>query len=169
MSSPSSGCVGSGVTPRVRGAGLARGGGGARASRKRALSEGRGIAAPLENGALRAAATAGAIRAGLAAGAEDELGRRRRLGGEAGIVGEDEEATVEALAQFKAPAGVGASAWQLQPAGSEADRVVVGHDARIAATQVRGQSAGRRPPGRGRAPELPLYARRTRGRRRWRP
>lgn len=90
--------------------------------------------------------------------AKDERGGRR-LGGQTCVISEGEQAAIEALAQFKAPAGVGALAWQLKPAGPEADRVVVGHDARIAATQERGQIAGRRPPGRGRLGRGPRKAR----------
>ena len=90
-----------------------------------------------------------AIAAGAAAGAKDEVGGGRGLRGEALAVREDEEAAVQALAHLEAPAGVGAAARQLDPAGAEADGVVVGDDAGVATAQEGGEIAGGRAPGGG--------------------
>jgi hypothetical protein len=51
-----------------------------------------------------------AIAAGITAGREDKGGRRRRLRGEEQALIEDDEATIEELAQFHATASVGAAA-----------------------------------------------------------
>ena len=64
-------------------------------------------------------------------------------------VGEDEEAAVHALAHLQAAAGVGAAAWQLDPARAEADGVVVRDDAAVATAQDGGEIAGGGAPGGG--------------------
>jgi hypothetical protein len=71
------------------------------------------------------------------------------LRGEALAVSEDEEAAVQALAHLEPTAGVDAAARQLDPAGSEADAVVVGGDASVATAQVGGEIAGGGAPGSG--------------------
>ena len=111
---------------------------------KGAFSGGRGIAAPLGRAALRGGWTAAAIPTGAAAGAEDEVDGGRGLRNEAVAVREDEEAPVQALAHLEPPAGVGAAVGQLDPAGAEADGVVVGDDAGVATAQEGGEIAGGR-------------------------
>src|SRR4029453_409999 len=94
------------------------------------------------------------ITAGITAGREDESGRGGRLGGEEGVLIEDDEAAIEELAQFHATAGVGVAAGagrDLQPAGAQPHGVVAGDDARVAAAQDTVEIARRGAPrGRGR-------------------
>ena len=81
------------------------------------------------------------------AGAEDEIGSGSGLRGDTGVVGEDEQAAIQALAQLDAAAGVGARSGQLHPAGAEMDGIVPGDRAGIATAQHRRQIARRGAPG----------------------
>jgi len=93
--------------------------------------------------------TSAAIPTGAAAGAEDEVDGGRGLRGEALALREDEEAPVQALAPLEPSAGVGAAAGELDPAGPEADGVVVGHDAGVATAEEGREIAGDGAPGGG--------------------
>jgi len=109
-------------------------------------------------GVLRGVRTrdrAGPLGARGAAGLEDEV-EGRRLRGEDGALIQDAEAAIEELAQFDAAAGVGPvvrAGRQLDPAGPEADGVVTGDLARVAAAEDEGELA------RGDAPGGPRVAR----------
>src|SRR5215813_2982418 len=79
-----------------------------------------------------------AIAVRITPGREREGGRGRGLRGEQRTLIEDEQAAVEQLAQFHAPAGVRAparSGRQLQPARAEPHGVIAGDDATIPAAQ----------------------------------
>ena len=86
-------------------------------------------------------------------------------------VREDEEAAVQALAYLEPTAGVGAAARQLDPAGAEADGVVVGDDAGVATAQEGGEIAGSGTPRRdgvgGGAGKRRLKSARNSGRKAW--
>jgi len=60
---------------------------------------------------------------------------------------EHEQAAVEALAQLDAATDVGAVSRELYPAGPEADGIVVGDDARVAAAEAAREVAGGGAPG----------------------
>jgi hypothetical protein len=84
-----------------------------------------------------------------AAGREDEV-EGGRLRGEDGALMQDDEAAIEELAQLDAAAGVGAvvrAGRQLDPAGPEADGVVAGDLARVAAAEDEGEIARGETPG----------------------
>ena len=84
-----------------------------------------------------------------ATGLEDEV-EGRRLRGEDGPLIQDDEAAIEELAQLDAAAGVGAvvrAGRQLDPAGPEADGVVTGDLARVAAAKDEGELARGDAPG----------------------
>ena len=85
------------------------------------------------------------------AGDEDEIARGGRGRGEAAPLIVDQQAAVEALADLDAAAGVGAAvgaAGDLDPPRAEADGVVAGDAARVAAAEAIGEIAGRPAPGR---------------------
>src|SRR5437667_2493386 len=116
---------------------------------KRAAVGREGIAARLGCAARRGVWTSAAIPTGAAAGAEDEVDGGRGLRGEALALREDEEAPVQALAHLEPSAGVGAAAGELDPAGPEADGVVVGHDAGVATAEEGREITGGGAPGGG--------------------
>ena len=81
---------------------------------------------------------------------EDEFGRRGRIRDQAPPVIVDQHAAIEAFAELNTTARVGAAvgaAGDLDQAGAEADGVVAGDAARVAAAQAVGEIAGRAAPG----------------------
>jgi hypothetical protein len=95
-----------------------------------------------------------------AAGLEDEV-EGRRLRGEDRALMQDDEAAIEELAQLDAAAGVGAvvrAGRQLDPAGPEADGVVTGDLARVAAAEDEGKIARGDAPGGRRVAREPREA-----------
>src|SRR2546425_1130241 len=83
---------------------------------------------------------------GSTARLEDERPRGRgRLSADRAVV-EHDEAAIEEFARLDGEPRVGASAAQLRAAGTDADGVVPGHDAAIAAAEHEGQIGRRAPP-----------------------
>jgi hypothetical protein len=84
------------------------------------------------------------------AGDEDEITGGGRCRGEAAALIVDQQAAVEAFADLDPAAGIGAAVravGNLGPPGAEADRVVAGHGAGIAAAEPLGEITGRPAPG----------------------
>ena len=82
-----------------------------------------------------------ALVAGGGAGLEDKVGGRG-LRGEDGALVQNDEAAIEEFAELDAAAGVGAvvgAGRDLDPAGPEADGVVPGDLARVAAAEHQGE------------------------------
>jgi hypothetical protein len=92
------------------------------------------MAAPLVRIPLRATSALLSRPARVRAWIQDELGAGRGLGGEDAAVVQSDQAAVETLTQLDAAASIGPAAGagrQLQPAGTEAEGVVVGDGARV--------------------------------------
>jgi len=85
------------------------------------------------------------------AGDQDEVGVESRLEHQACALVADQQAAVEAFPDLDAAPGIGAAgraARDLDEARAEADGVVPGHPARVAAAEAIGEVAGRPLPGR---------------------
>src|SRR5215468_7535119 len=139
--------VRAGRTPEVGGQG------GQRRARRRRRFLAKGERAPPLGGRAPGGAAALPLRpAGAHPRVQDELGAGRGLGGEDPPGGERDQAAVQTLAELDAGAGPGAAAGagrQLEPAGTEADGVVVGDGPGVAAAEDEREIARGAAPGGG--------------------